>query len=246
MGARPEVDQRRQIYYSTVATAYGYQLDKVLVSRGLDVILIRDFEPGKRDSLNLELLQEYAKAHGFETKPVEDLVDVFKEQIGEPWLGVRDLFERAARHAVRPPNNRDLTFRVSSFEPPEIPLLLVLPDYESLRHKIEAENKALSASDLEMVKRAMSTLPCSAVINAKHDVIQDLAARLGSHSASNALLVTAREIIHLAYVYSDFAFKDLAMNVLRDQHIAVIQTILEDVPAFDRAYDRVKEKKRRP
>lgn len=244
MVERPEVDQRRQIYYSTVATAYGYQLDKVLVSRGLDVILIRDNEPGKNDSLNLELLREYAKAHGYETKPVEDLVDVFKEQTGEPWTALRDLFERAARHAVRPPNNRDLAFRVSSFEPPEIPLLLVLPDYESLRHKIVSESKTLNPSDVEVVKRAMSALPCSAVINTKHDVIRALAERLTSHSASNAMLAVAREIIHLAYVYSDFAFKDLAMNVLRDHHIDVIQTILEDIPAFDRAFARVMDKKR--
>jgi len=246
MVARPEVDQRRQIYYSTVATAYGYQLDKVMAQRGLDVILIRDHEPGKSDSLNLELLREYAKANGYETKPVEDLVDVFEEQAGEPWSSVRELFERAAHHAVRPPNNRDLVFRVSSFEPAEIPLLLVLPDYDSLRRKIEAESKSLNPSDLEMVRRAMGTLPCSAVINSKHEVVAEIGERLASRAAvSNAMLVVAREIIHLACVYSDFQFKDLAMNVLRDHHLAVIQTILEDVAAFDRAFARVMDRKRR-
>jgi HSP90 family molecular chaperone len=241
MDNRPAPGQRRQIYYSTIATASGYQIDKALVSRGIDVILIQDHEPGKRDSLNLELLHEYAKQLGFEVRPVEDLVGLFEEQTGEQFVLLRVLFEQAATHAVRPPGNRDLAFRVSSLRTQEVPLLMVLPDYDVLRTKLEGENSNLGSSDIESIKRAVDAMPCNAVINVDNPVIQVMVERLRTHPASNALLLMAREVIHLAYVYSGFDFKRMAMNVLRDHHLRVVRMVLEDVPAFDHAYAAVRE-----
>jgi molecular chaperone HtpG len=236
LAARADPKERDKIYYSAdTRSPTSFQIDRVMSEKELIVLLLSD--PGEQ-SFDKRLLTQFAAEKKLQLVPAESRADIFEPLRDPKWQPLEHLFRAVVPGSIVP-NDIDmekLEFRVTKFEPKDVPLLWLRPTHGDVERDIadlesNSETTSIQKQVLALARKQLQNDKGAAVwfVNANNELIQEIAALKPNQLTSEATFLVVRDLIHLALEYSGFGFGTHALRLLRDERIKLLRAALRNL-----------------
>lgn len=247
---RDDLSQRDKIYYTSSNSSTSVQIQSVLVQRGITVLVLDEPRENTPPPLDYLIVSRYAERNTKKLVAAEERDDLFAAVEGDVWRLIVELFEDiagapAGGAAILPPGVKSLHFRATSFEPRNIPLLLVASKHEKLKEALpmfqpspdlDSASRAAWHRIMDLAREQMLATESQmhALINCDNPLLQELARRpVRELQYSATLRLLALEIVHFALVYSGYAFGKSAMSMLREHKTKLLGLLIRSSDKLD-------------